>query len=139
MLAYNSSTHDTTSVTPFYANKGFEAETDLESRLCKELVHNAKLEVDEIRTMQSELVLDLQFFRERMKRFANTKRVRGPTLKEGDKVYLLRRTPNTKQTIIRTTRPSDKLDFAKLGPFKIAKVLGPVTYELKLPDKMRLT
>ena len=30
------------------------------------------------------------------------------------------------------------MDFAKLGPFKIIKVLESVTYKLNLPDKMRI-
>ena len=37
-----------------------------------------------------------------------------------------------------TTRPSNKLDFAKLGSFKILKVLGLVTYKLDLPDSIRI-
>lgn len=39
---------------------------------------------------------------------------------------------------IRINRPSDKLDFRKLGPFKILKKIGEVSYELDLPDNMRL-
>ena len=31
------------------------------------------------------------------------------------------------------------LNFAKLGFFKIIKVLGPVAYKLNLPDSMRIT
>ena len=33
---------------------------------------------------------------------------------------------------------SDKLDFAKLEPFKILKVLEPVTYKLDLPDSIKI-
>ena len=36
-------------------------------------------------------------------------------------------------------RLSDKLDFAKLEPFKIIKVLELITYELDLLDNMRIT
>ena len=50
-------------------------------------------------------------------------------MKRGDKVYLLRRN-------IRTTRPSDKLDHVKIGPFKIAKKISPVNYKLELPTGM---
>ena len=35
-------------------------------------------------------------------------------------------------------RLSNKLDFAKLEPFKILKVLGLVTYKLDFPDSMRI-
>ena len=40
---------------------------------------------------------------------------------------------------IQIMRLSNKLDFARLGPFKIIKVLGPVTYKLDLLDSMRIT
>jgi hypothetical protein len=57
--------------------------------------------------------------------YYNTKRSMEPMLKKGDKVYLLRRNINTK-------RPSDKLDYKKLRPFKISKVIGLVNYRLEL-------
>jgi hypothetical protein len=47
-------------------------------------------------------------------------------LKEGDKVYLIRRNIQTKQ-------PSTKLDHKKLGLFKIKKIIGLVNYKLVLP------
>ena len=46
---------------------------------------------------------------------------------------------NIKIIFIETIRLSDKLDFAKLGLFKILKVLGLVTYEPDLPDSIRIT
>ena len=55
----------------------------------------------------------------------------GPTLKEGDKVYLLRKN-------IQTQQPSDKFDYRKLGPFKIVKVKGPVNYQLQLPKTWKI-
>ena len=36
-------------------------------------------------------------------------------------------------------RSSNKLNFAKLRPFKILKVLGLVIYKLNLPDSMKIT
>ena len=36
-------------------------------------------------------------------------------------------------------RLSNKLNFAKLEPFKILKVLGLVTYKLDFPDSIRIT
>ena len=46
---------------------------------------------------------------------------------------------STKMIFIQITKLSDKLDFTKLEPFKIVKVLGPVTYKLNLPDSIRIT
>ena len=39
---------------------------------------------------------------------------------------------------IRTTRLSDKLDFAKLKLFKVLKILKLVMYELDLPDSIKI-
>jgi hypothetical protein len=64
-------------------------------------------------------------------KYANRKRLRGPILEGGDKVYLLRRN-------IKSKKPSKKLDAVKLGPFKIRRQKGPVSYELELPKRMRI-
>ena len=42
-------------------------------------------------------------------------------------------------TFIQTIQPSNKLDFAKLKPFKILKVLGLVTYKLDLSNSIKIT
>ena len=55
----------------------------------------------------------------------------GPELKEGNKVYLLRKN-------VKTKRPSNKLDYKKLGPFKIDKKIGSVNYKLKLPKTIEI-
>ena len=73
-----------------------------------------------------------------MKKFADKKRVWGPTFKEGNKVYFLWKIPNIKIMFIRITRLSNKLDFIKLKFFKIIKVLGLVTYELDFPDSIKI-
>jgi hypothetical protein len=66
-----------------------------------------------------------------MTKYANRKRIEGPTLKGGDKVYLLRRN-------IKSNKPTKKLDAVKLGLFKILRQKGPVSYELELLKKMRI-
>jgi hypothetical protein len=63
--------------------------------------------------------------------YYNQKHSVGPTLKEGDKAYLLRKN-------IVTKRLSDKLDHKKLGPFKIAKIKSLVNYCLKLPKTIKI-
>ena len=66
-----------------------------------------------------------------MVHYANRQRVKGPPLKEGDAVYLLRWN-------IKTKRPSDKLDHKRLGPFKILWKLLDVSYELDLLGTIKL-
>ena len=66
-----------------------------------------------------------------MAKHANRKRSKGPDLWKGGMVYLLRKN-------IKTKRPSDKLDYTKLGPFKIQDKLGLVMFRLELPKGMRI-
>ena len=60
-----------------------------------------------------------------MKDYYDLKRLKGLILKEGGKVYLLRRN-------IRLKRPYEKLDFKKYGLYKIEKKLLDLVYRLKL-------
>ena len=80
----------------------------------------------------------MTFFNKEIKKFINKKRVWGLTLKKGNKVYLLQRTPNIKIIFIKITWLSNKLDFAKLKSFKIIKVLKLIIYELDLPDSIKI-
>ena len=64
-------------------------------------------------------------------KYANRKRLRGLTFKEGDKVYLLRRN-------IKSDKLIKKLDIVKLGLFKIRKFKGLVSFELELPKRIRI-
>jgi hypothetical protein len=63
--------------------------------------------------------------------YANKSRLERPHLRESDLVYLLRRN-------IKTTRPSDKLDSKKIGPFKIKRNIRDISFELKLFPIIRI-
>lgn len=63
--------------------------------------------------------------------YANKKRDREFTLKERDKVYLLRRN-------IKIKRPSNKLNHTKLRSFVIKTVKESINYELDLSAFMRI-
>ena len=87
------------------------------------------MKAKELRALHEELSADIQFIAARSAMYYNRKHSVGPTLKEGDKVYLLRKNVATK-------RPSDKLYHKKLRPFEIAEKKGPVNYRLKLLKTM---
>ena len=130
-FAYNSAEADSTKVSPFFANYGFNP-TAYGSPLSQKANSDfAIVLVDRIKALHEELSLDIKFTSQRSAFYHNKKRSMEPTLKEGDKVYLLRRN-------IKTKRPSDKLDHKKLGPFRIERVLGPVNYKLTLPKTMNI-
>jgi hypothetical protein len=84
-----------------------------------------------MKNLYEELSRDIEFIANKSLMYYNKKRIKGPTLSERDPVYLLWKN-------IKTKRLSTKLDHTKLGPYKIRKVLGPLTYELKLPPSMRI-
>ena len=130
-IAYNQTPTTTTGTSPFYATYGFEP-SDLTGTM-EVLSKNpaAALKATEMQEMHANLRLDLTFCRQQMTKYANRKRIKGPNLKEGDKVYLLRRN-------IKSDKPSKKLDAVKLGPFKIRRCKGPVNFELDLPKRMRI-
>ena len=67
----------------------------------------------------------------RQKEYADKKRTPDPNLLVGSKVWLLKRH-------IKTTRPSDKLDYKKLGPFSVLARIGSRAYKLDLPPSMKV-
>jgi len=112
-FAYNSATTETTKVSPFFANYGFEPDAYRQPREFQALAQQAQMDVTQLKTLHEQLANDIKF------------------LKEGDRVYLLRKN-------IKTQRPSSKLDHVKLGPFKIRKQISSVNYELDLPTGMQI-
>ena len=127
--AYNSSDNEAISMSPFKANYGYDP--DLELQQAKLDTPTATKHAEHLSEIHSHLREEWTILQNRMKHYADKKRLEGPTLKEGDKVYLLRRH-------IKTKRPSDKLDWKKLGPFKIEKKISETSYRLSLPHTMRM-
>jgi len=130
-FAYNSATNETTKYSPFYVNYGYKPQAYREPLADRTRAQTAITDATEIQDLWQQLSLDIQFFNHRMATYANRKRSVEPPLQKGDKVYLLRRNIDTK-------RPSDKLDFKKLGPFEIQEKLSTVNFLLKLPYDSRL-
>jgi transposase InsO family protein len=129
---YNNTESETTKMTPFFANYGYHPTPtvpvptrgseeqgpvqDFSERL-RELEENLQSEMKYSQMVQSEQ--------------ANHRRLATPRLEVRSQVWLLRKN-------IRTTRPSAKLDYKRLGPFTIKKRLSSHAYELVLPDTMKV-
>jgi len=118
-------------MSPFYANYGYNLEPYGDSIGRKENSMDALATASKIKGLQEQLRRDIMFKASRIKEYYNKRRRDAPLLKEGDKVYLLRRN-------IRTKRPSEKLDFKKVGPFRILRKLSALNYELELPKGARI-
>ncbi len=74
---------------------------------------------------------ELEFVCLRMKRYYDKTRLEGPRLEKGDKVYLISRNLQTK-------RLSRKLDFRKIGLFKIIDKISDNNYRLALPASIKV-
>jgi len=66
-----------------------------------------------------------------MRKYYNLKKSKRLNLKEGDKVWLLYKNFKLRQL-------SKKLDYVKIGPFKIIEKILEVIYRLDLPVKMKI-
>ena len=69
----------------------------------------------------------LELMSERMRRFYNAWVDEAPDYMVGDRVYLER-------ADLCLNRPSQKLDFKRFGPFKIAQKISNTAYRLELPN-----
>ena len=127
-LAYNTAPTETTKVIPFFANFGYEA--DLRQGHIG-TVPRAAVKADKMSALYAMLKDKLEFVRTRIKQYYDKHRLEGPRLERGDKVYLISRN-------LRTSRPSRKLDFKKVGLFRIDERVSNNNYRLSLLATMRL-
>ena len=133
-FAYNNSIHSSTGYTPFFANTGYHPRSMM---LEHQKVSNSPAVEDRIaqlKEIQSKLSTHLLQAQTAYKRAADRHRMdpsKKPIFRLGDKVWLLRRN-------VKTTRPCEKLDFQRLGPFVISGQVNDVAFRLDLPSHMHL-
>jgi hypothetical protein len=130
-FAWYSVSGETLKTTLFYTNYSIEPRPYRKPKDFRSISEYTRIDIEQIKNLYNLLVIDIKFFTERIAFYTNKKRLGGPWLKKGDKVYLL-------QQNIQTIQPSDKLDYKKLGPFVIEQALKPVNYKLQLPDYIRI-
>ena len=129
-FAYNNATHTSTKMSPFYANYGYHPRFEFKPSMHAEVPaaddHVAKMQdITQMLTTELELAQGIYQF------YADQHQVDAPLFEPGDKVWLLRRN-------ITTRRPSNKLDYKRLGPFTIADQINPVAFRLNLPPSMKV-
>lgn len=127
-FAYNNSVNSSIGFSPFFANYGFHPRADhlpQNPQNCS-LVDRA----ENLKANLEELKEQLKKSQDRYKRFADENRLE-KDLEVNTMVYLNSRN-------ISTRRPSKKLDFKKLGPFKIIEKIGKAAYRLELPATMKI-
>jgi len=91
----------------------------------------AKERVETLMNLYKNLYKTVKLVQERIKKYYNLKKFEGLDLKEGDKVWLLYK--NFKLRWL-----SKKLDYVKIGLFKIVEKISEVIYKLDLPVKIKI-
>jgi len=126
-FAYNNGYQESIKRRPFFANYGVNPEYQTIGHLMQGKIAPAEDMSQLHDTLQAEMT-EAQL---RYKEYYDAGRKPDPNLQSGDMVWLLPRN-------IRTTRPCKKLDYKKIGPFKIWARIGESAYKLDLPPSMRI-
>jgi hypothetical protein len=131
-FAYNNSISATTKVSPFFANYGYHPRYEIPAN-SDQASAPADLEafMKPLKSLESHLKNEILWAQDAMSEQANKHHTPAPVYKEGDLAWLLRRN-------VKTTRPSGKLDFKKLGPFKVLAKISSHAYKLDLPSSMKI-
>ncbi|KAH0612478.1 uncharacterized protein H6S33_008858, partial [Morchella sextelata] len=131
--AYNSAVSESTKVSAFYANYGYEPRTNWPAP--KEGVEwnnpASEVMISQWESIWQAMNASLGKARLRMARWYDAHALSPPELKPGDEVMLDRRNVQTK-------RPLGKLDQKKMGPFNVLEAIGTRAYKLSLPPQMRI-
>ena len=130
-LAYNTAYHESIRTTPANANFGFTPDAYRDAHKKGPDNIKAMLTSEQLKQLHKKMKAELELVRQRMSRYYNQKRLKGPTFSEGDMVYLATKNITTK-------RPSKKLDYKYIGPYPVIKRISENNYELDLPSGVRI-
>jgi hypothetical protein len=128
-FCYNNTVHSSTNHTPFYALYGYHPRFNVHIPRVKKNTPEAEHRLAVLKQVQEDLQFYVGLAQESQAKFHDRHALPAPNFVPGDKVWLVRKH-------IRTTRPSDKLDSYKLGPFKILAAVGTRAFRLELPAQM---
>lgn len=128
-FAYNSAPHSSTTVSPFFANKGFDPPAHFAPLASVEADPNAHRAVLDLSAIHDHLKQEIRKAQEASAKQFDKHRLPSPTYNIGDKVWLASKH-------IKTTRPTKKLDNRFLGPFDITEKISSHAYRLALPETM---
>ena len=124
---YNNGYEETIKTTPFYANYG----RNPEHQLINHMIMGKETTAENMENLHQTLREEMKNAQIRQKENYDQYRKPDPNLKSGYMVWLIPRN-------VKTMRPSKKLDYKKIGPFKFINRVGTNSYKLDLPTSMRI-
>src|SRR6266568_8922719 len=87
--------------------------------------------MDRLMRLHSDLSKSSKLIQKKIFKYFNQKKSEGPDFKEGDKMWLLHKNFKSRQL-------SKKLDYVKLGPFKVLKKVTEIIFKLDLLAKIKI-
>jgi len=126
-FAYNNGHQETIKNTPFFANYGINPKYEMIGHMIK----GKQTKPEEMTQLHESLRSEMVAAQLREKEYYDLHGKPDPNLRSGDMVWLL---PGN----IKSTRPSKKLDYKKIRPFKIVAKIGTSAYKLALPPTMAI-
>jgi Reverse transcriptase (RNA-dependent DNA polymerase)/RNase H-like domain found in reverse transcriptase/Integrase zinc binding domain/Chromo (CHRromatin Organisation MOdifier) domain/Integrase core domain len=133
-FAYNNAQSSSTGASPFYANYGYHPRSSPRLIVSEDVVNPSAEELaTKLQKIHIELRSQLESAQASYKEKYDRNVKEHPPFAVGDQVWLMRKN-------IKTSRPSQKLDVKRLGPFKILQVVGEskMAFKLELPPQMRI-
>jgi len=122
------------SVTPFFAVQGVDPRMSFAGEPTQERDQRC-CEADQVQAAMQQihehLRVEMRWSQAVQEEGANRGRVPAPNIQVGSKVWLDARN-------VRTTCPTRKLDWKRLGPFQVRGQVSPYAYELELPASIRI-
>ena len=127
-FAYNNAPSATTSVSPFFTNKGYHPNITVHPKrnIASSRTHDFTIDLNEL---QSTLKAEISAAQQCYQKSADARCSPAPDFKVGDKVFV-------KAQFFWTTWPSKKLSKKYLRPYEIIAQPSTLSFTLRLPESM---
>jgi hypothetical protein len=133
-FAANNRVSESTKCTPFFAVQGVDPRMSFAGEPTQER-DQRRLEADQVEASMQQIHEHLRVEMRRSQAVqedgANGGRLPALNIQVGSKVSLDAHN-------VRSNRPTGKLDWKRLGPFRVRKLVSPYAYELDLPASIRI-
>jgi len=126
-FAYNNGYQVTIKNRAFFTNYGINPEYEMIGHL----IQGKQTQPEEMTKLHESLRNEIVAAQLRQKEYYDLQRKPNPNIQSWDMVWLLSHK-------IKTTRPSKKLDYKKIGPFKILAKIGTNAYKLAFAPSMAI-